>query len=213
MIIGMRNPLILAPHTDDAELGCGGTISRYLERGAQVFVAAFSTAGASLPPGAPPTTLRDEFLASMKVLGVPESNCFVFDYPVRHLPAHRQELLDGLLKLRREIDPEVVFLPSESDLHQDHQVVYHEGLRAFKDMTMLGYELPWNHITFSAEAFVTLEQRHLQRKWAALSEYKSQFQLARSYFSEEFIRALAMVRGTQVRAPFAEAFEVIKIRS
>jgi len=47
----MRRVLVLAPHTDDAELGCGGTIARLLTDGADVFVAAFSTAEESLPPG------------------------------------------------------------------------------------------------------------------------------------------------------------------
>ena len=45
----IQTVLILAPHTDDAELGCGGTIARFLEEGKKIYVAAFSTARASLP--------------------------------------------------------------------------------------------------------------------------------------------------------------------
>jgi LmbE family N-acetylglucosaminyl deacetylase len=204
--------LVLAPHTDDAELGCGGTIARLLREGCDVFVAAFSTAEASLPAGAAPTRLRDEFLCSMQVLGIPPDNTFVFGYPVRRLSYHRQDLLEELVKLRNQVNPSMVFLPSANDLHQDHQVLNAEGLRCFKDMTVWGYELPWNNIGFPAQAFVTLEPCDLRAKWEALQEYKSQFELGRAYFSREFIEGLARVRGVQVKSPYAEAFEVMRLK-
>lgn len=204
--------LVLAPHTDDAELGCGATIARLLRDGHDVFVAAFSTAEESLPQGAVPTRLRDEFLSAMKVLGIPPENTFVFGYPVRRLSYFRQELLEELVKLRRQVNPNMTFLPSATDLHQDHQVLNAEGLRCFKDMTVWGYELPWNNIGFPAQAFVIVEPCDLQMKWKALQTYKSQFELARPYFSWEFIEGLARVRGVQVKAHYAEAFEVMRIK-
>jgi LmbE family N-acetylglucosaminyl deacetylase len=106
----------------------------------------------------------------------------------------------------------MVFLPSANDLHQDHQVLNAEGLRCFKDMTVWGYELPWNNIGFPAQAFVTLEPCDLQAKWEALQAYKSQFELTRPYFSREFIEGLARVRGVQVKSPYAEAFEVMRLK-
>jgi LmbE family N-acetylglucosaminyl deacetylase len=204
--------LVLAPHTDDAELGCGGTIARLLREGGNVFVAAFSTAEESLPPGAAPTLLRDEFLCSMQVLGIPPDKTFVFGYPVRRLSYYRQELLEELVKLRNQVNPSMVFLPSASDLHQDHQVLNAEGLRCFKGMTVWGYELPWNNIGFPAQAFITLEPCDLRAKWTALQAYKSQIELGRPYFSREFIEGLARVRGVQVKSPYAEAFEVMRLK-
>src|SRR5438105_1483534 len=208
----MQRVLVLAPHTDDAELGCGGTIARLLREGGEVFVAAFSTAEGSLPLGAAPTRLRDEFRSSMQILGIPPSKTFVFGYQVRRLSYYRQELLEELVKLRTQVSPTMVFLPSASDLHQDHQVLNAEGLRCFKDMTVWGYELPWNNIRFPAQAFVTLEQCDLLAKGESLQAYKSQFELARPYFSWEFIEGLARVRGVQVKAPYAEAFEVMRLK-
>lgn len=202
--------LVLAPHTDDAELGCGGTIIRMLENGVEVYVAAFSTARASLPPGSDPDLLRKEFNAAMDLLDIPKERRFIYDYQVRKLNYSRQEVLEELVKLRNEIQPEMVLLPSGSDLHQDHQVVNNEGLRAFKDITIWGYELPWNHITFSAQAFVTLSERQIDKKWEVLKVYKSQVKKNRNYFTEEFIRGLAKVRGVQVKANYAEAFEVVR---
>jgi LmbE family N-acetylglucosaminyl deacetylase len=210
--MNFKRLLVLTPHTDDAELGSGGTIARCLENGTEIFVAVFSTAKESLPPGSDPCRLRNEFRAAMKVLGVRQDNLVVYDYPVRRLSYHRQEVLEELIKLRRDINPDAIVMPSGNDIHQDHQVLYAEGRRAFKDLTVLGCDLPWNQLTFSAQAYITLELRHLQRKWDALKEYKSQFQLGRQYFSWEFLEGLARVRGTQIRAQYAEAFEVVRVR-
>jgi len=204
--------LAVAPHTDDAELGCGGTLARALEEGAEIHVLVFSTVEDSVPPGQPVTLLRDEFLESMRTLGVPEERLTIEGYPVRRLNSFRQEVLDTLISVRRRIEPDIVLAPASSDVHQDHQVVHHECLRAFKELTLLGYENPWNHVTFSANAFVTLEARHLDAKWEALQAYRSQFDLRRPYFTKEFVQGLATVRGVQVHAPFAEAFEAVRVR-
>ncbi|MDO4716938.1 MAG: PIG-L deacetylase family protein [Propionibacteriaceae bacterium] len=203
--------LVLAPHTDDAELGCGASVARWLEEGAQIAVAAFSTAETSLPEGSKPYRLKDECNAALDVLGVPQSSRFIYDFPVRELSYHRQEVLELLVRHGREFNPDWVVVPSGADLHQDHHTVYAEALRAFKHKTLLGYELPWNHITFSASAFVTLEQRHLDQKWAALTKYESQLELNRPYFTREFVESIARVRGLQVKAAWAEAFELIRI--
>ncbi|MEI6647015.1 MAG: PIG-L deacetylase family protein [bacterium] len=207
-----KTVLVLAPHTDDAELGCGGTIARFVEEGRKVFVAAFSTAEESLPKGMPPDTLKREFFEAMPMLGVPTEQLIVFDFPVRRLSYHRQEVLENIVMLRRTIKPELVLIPSGNDLHQDHQTVYNEGLRAFKDMSIMGYELPWNHIHFSAQVFFVLQLQHLERKWAALQCYHSQMVLDRLYLKREFIEGIARVRGVQVKAEWAEAFEVLRLK-
>ncbi len=204
--------LVLAPHTDDAELGCGGALARLIEDGAQICVAAFSIRGAMLPEGAAPDTLRIEFGDAMRTLGLPEDRIKLYDYPLRTLSEHRQAILDALLTLRKEFLPDTVLLPSGADVHQDHQVIHAEGLRAFKDITVWGYELPWNHIAFSAQAFVVLERRHVEAKLRLLQAYRSQSALGRPYFDPAFIEGLARVRGLQVKAQYAEAFEVIRAR-
>ncbi len=204
--------LILAPHTDDAELGCGATIARLAEEGKKIFVAAFSTAEESLPPGMPPDTLKCEFCEAMPMLGVPLSNLTIYDFKVRRLSYHRQEVLDAMVSLRTKIKPDLVLMPSGNDLHQDHQVVNAEGQRAFKDMSLLGYELPWNHINFSAQAFFTLEKRHIEKKWAALQCYRSQLTLDRLYLKKEFVEGIAKVRGVQIKTEWAEAFEVMRLK-
>lgn len=206
-----RRILVLSPHTDDAELGCGGSMARWLAEGREVSVAVFSTAEQSLPDGSEPDRLKNECENALASLGVLADRRHIFDFPVRELGYHRQEVLEILVELGRELAPDWVVVPSSSDLHQDHAVVYAEGLRAFKHLTLLGYELPWNHISFSASAFVRLEPEDLDAKWSALTHYASQLELERPYFTREYIDSLARVRGLQIKAPLAEAFELIRI--
>jgi LmbE family N-acetylglucosaminyl deacetylase len=207
-----RRLLVLAPHTDDAELGCGASICRLLEEGVEVHVAVFSTAEKSLGPNSPKDTLKNEFFEAMALLGLEKNALFVYNYPVRMLSDHRQEVLDNLIVLKRDLLPDVVFVPSSSDLHQDHQVLFAEAARAFKQITLWGYELPWNHVTFAAQGFVALEAAHIERKWQALQAYQTQLELRRPYFTRSFIEGLARVRGVQLGTEFAEAFEVVRIR-
>ena len=200
--------LVLAPHTDDGELGCGGAISRMVEEGREVYYAAFSTAAESVPPPFPPDILEKEVREGTKVLGIPAENLLVYKYKVRHLPHMRQEILEELVRMKREIDPATVFLPSAQDLHQDHQTVHIEGLRAFKTVTVLGYELPWNNLSFDYRHFCVLTREHVETKIAALHCYQSQQH--RSYTQEDFIWSWARTRGGQIMVEYAEAFDVLR---
>jgi LmbE family N-acetylglucosaminyl deacetylase len=200
--------LVLAPHTDDGEFGCGGTIAKFIEQGTDVYYVAFSAAEKSVPEGFSSDVLRREVKAATHVLGIPSENLIIFDYEVRDFPWHRQHILEDLVRLQRELRPDLVLLPSSHDIHQDHSTIASEGLRAFKTTSILGYELPWNNLTFNTTSFVFLEDKHVRRKVEALHCYESQ--QFRRYASEEFIYSLARTRGTQIGAEYAEAFEVVR---
>ena len=200
--------LILAPHTDDGELGCGGSIARFIEEGKKVFYAAFSTAEESVDPELPNNILETEVKAATKKLGIKRENLFIYNNEVRKLNYIRQEILEELIKLKKKIDPDIIFMPSINDIHQDHSTVASEGLRAFKDRTILGYELIWNNITFNTSTFIILQHNHVQSKVDALQEYKSQKDKA--YMSQDFVFSLAKSRGVQIGKEYAECFEVIR---
>lgn len=208
MIERFSRVLVLAPHTDDGELGCGGTMARLREAGVRVVYAAFSTARQSLPAGLPDDTLKHEVAAATARLGIPEEDLRIYDYQVRKLNYSRQEVLEDLVRIRSEYAPDLVFMPSLHDVHQDHTTMAEEGLRAFKGVTLLGYELIWNNLTFTTNCFVRLEERHVERKAQALAEYHSQ--AGKAYASRDFIRSLARTRGVQIGAEFAECFEVVR---
>jgi len=208
----MKNKiLLLSPHTDDAELGCGGTISRFLEEKKELFWAVFSTAEDSVPEDMPKDTLKKEFLCVTEKININSSHFLIENYKVRRLNERRQDVLETLVKIRNEFHPELVIGPSLNDYHQDHQVLAHEMVRAFKgSASIISYELPWNHVAFSNQMFVKLEKRHIEEKMNLLKCYHSQVVKNRSYFSEEFIYGLARMRGVQINTKYAEAFEVVR---
>jgi len=203
-----RKILVLAPHTDDGEFGCGGTINKFLKGGDDLFYAAFSLAEESVPPPFPKNILETEVRAAIGVLGIPVENLLLYKYRVRHFASHRQEILEDLVYLSKNIKPDLVFMPATHDLHQDHSTLSIEGFRAFKGTSILCYELPWNNLNFATQAFVKLEQEHIDIKIRALSCYESQQQ--KLYASPEFIRSLAVTRGVQVGSHYAEVFEVVR---
>lgn len=207
-MLGKQNILVLAPHTDDGEFGAGGSISRFLEEGATVHYAAFSTAQQSVRKGFPKNILEVEVKEATKRLGISSSNLLIYGFEVRKLNYSRQDILEILVQLKKDLNPDLVLMPSLNDLHQDHHTVSTEGLRAFKNTSILGYELPWNNITFRTECFIKLEQHHIDQKLYALDAYNSQ--KTRLYSSREFIQSLAITRGVQASLGFAEAFEVIR---
>jgi LmbE family N-acetylglucosaminyl deacetylase len=201
--------LVLAPHTDDGEFGCGGTIARLIEEGTEVHYVALSIAEDSVPSGLPRDILATEVAKATQELGIGAKHLQVERFPVRRFPEFRQRILELLVDLNKRISPDMVFTPSSTDTHQDHQVVSQEGFRAFKRTTILGYEVPWNNLTFSTNAFFFLEPRHLEAKLRSLRCYVSQ--LGREYVDEQFIRSLARTRGVQIGAEYAESFEVIRL--
>jgi LmbE family N-acetylglucosaminyl deacetylase len=201
--------LVLAPHTDDGEFGCGGTMARLVEAGTVVRYVAFSIATKSLPAGFAPDTLAREVREATTELGIPESHLDVHDFEVRKFPEHRQDILELLIQLWEDWQPDAVFQPSLHDIHQDHQVVATEGLRAFKRTTILGYEIPWNNFDFAYQAYFALGRSHLERKVAALSKYVSQQH--RRYSDPEYIWNVARTHGTNVNREYAEVFEVYRV--
>jgi LmbE family N-acetylglucosaminyl deacetylase len=209
MIEGFKRALVLAPHTDDGELGCGGTMARLVDAGCDVRYVAFSIATKSLPAGFAPDTLAQEVRAATRRLGIPEANLDVHDFEVRTFPERRQDILELLIALWDEWRPEAVFQPSVNDVHQDHQVVAAEGLRAFKRTTLLGYEIPWNNYDFAYQAYVALDRGHLERKTAALAEYASQQH--RRYSDREYIWNVARTHGINVNREYAEVFQVYRL--
>jgi N-acetylglucosamine malate deacetylase 1 len=204
----IQNVLVVAPHTDDAEFGCGGTISKFIKEGKNVICVAFSSAEESVMEGLPKDINRTDMIRSMNILGVKPENLKMLNYRVRKFPEYRQEILDDLILLSNELHPDLVFLPSTFDTHQDHQVISQEGFRAFKKHSILGYEIPWNNLTFTTDSFVILNEDDVDKKIESVKCYISQ--LGRGYLNDNFLRSLMTTRGGQIGSEFAEAFQVVR---
>ena len=208
MIANFKKVLVLAPHTDDGEFGCGGTIANLVKNGVEVHYVAFSACKQSVLPQFAEDILITEVKKATQILGIKAENLHLFDFDVRTFNYHRQAILDTMIKIRTEIQPDLVLMPALADVHQDHQTIAQEALRAFKFTSILAYEMPWNNLSFNTTCFVQLSEDNVQTKTKALKAYESQAH--RPYANEEFVRALARTRGVQIGTTFAETFEVVR---
>ncbi len=200
--------LVLAPHTDDGELGAGAAIARWTEQGHDVHYVAFSACESSVPAGFESDVLRHEVAEATRCLGIKPDRVRVLDFEVREFGRDRQQILQAMVDLNRAVAPGLVLLPSPDDLHQDHSVIGNEGLRAFKRTSVLAYEIAWNNVAFRTSSFVAVQERHLQAKIAALGCYRSQ--AGRPYADPDFLRSQLRFHGVQAGVTYAETFDVLR---
>ncbi len=200
------NILILSPHTDDIELGCGGSLTKWVEKH-HIYVVAFSPCVESIPDGWEKSSTETEFKNSMQSLGC---DFELLNFSVRNFD--RQKVLEHLHRLKEIVRPDLVVGSSQNDLHQDHQIISNEMLRAFR-CSVLGYESPYNNYSFKPVYYERLEEKHLWKKKQLVNMYESQKVKGQDYFTKEAIYGLARVRGLQVRTKYAEAFECYRFVS
>lgn len=201
--------LVLSPHTDDGELGCGASVAKLIRQGKEVIYVAFSACEQSVLPEFHKDILIQEVKAATKELGILPENLILHRFEVRTFNYHRQEILDLLIQLREEYKPDTVLIPSLNDIHQDHKTIAEEALRAFKFHNVISYELPWNNLNFNTCAFEIVEEQDVLCKINALKQYQSQSH--RPYANEEFLRSQLRMRGVQVARRYAEVFEVVRL--
>jgi len=194
------NILLLSPHADDIELGCGGSIIKFIEKGERLFWVVFSIDSSK--------EMKSEFLEVMDGMAITEYK--IFNFKRRILHKYRQEILQHLVDIGRDFSPDLVICPSLRDYHQDHKTIAEEAVRAFKKTSIICYELSWNIITFSSQCFIELKKRHIEKKLEMLKIYKSQLVGREEYFSKDFIYGIAKVRGVQSGSDYAESFEIIR---
>lgn len=158
---------------------------------------------------------RAEFTANVESLRG-ESGCHLRDHSADMMPACRGEfeaqrglLYAALEAVRSEYDMVVTHAPS--DTNQDHRQVAAEVRRVFKaHATVLGGEFPNNDLgEFTPQVYVTLAGRDLETKVRLVTRYRSQDFGGRPYLDADLVRALAKLRGSQIRAAAAEAYAVI----
>jgi LmbE family N-acetylglucosaminyl deacetylase len=204
-----RKVLYISAHCDDIEFSCGGTLSKMVDSGIDVSVLNFSFCANSLPPGVKASDIKSEFFQSMNNFGINKKDIFTYDYPVRELPNNRQDILEIMVKYKNKMNPSLVFVPNSNDVHQDHNVVFNEAVRAFRGSSIFGYELPWNCLSFNSNCHIKLSKKNVEKKYSSIDIYKSQKFRGKS--DRELVFSQARVRGCQIDTEYAEAFEVIRL--
>lgn len=202
--------LILDPHGDDW-LFCTGIVQQHIEKNDEIMYICFSSCKKSLSNGYTEVDYQRECLLALNDIGI--TNFHFLEYPVREFNKHRQEILDYLVSCRKEFKPDKVYTPSSHDVHQDHQVVCRESIRAFsKFSSIFGYDMPWGVINSSINYYVELAPHEIKRKVKLSSYYKSQIDKKNNCLTPHFLQSLAIVRGNKINVEYAEGFEVIVLR-
>jgi LmbE family N-acetylglucosaminyl deacetylase len=209
-----ESALFVGAHCDDIELLAGGLLCRAARSGVRVGVLVFSDHRGVMGPEEAAQALA-EFRANMRWLGA-ETGAEITDHTDLLLPAcrgafeaERGRIYATLESLRDRY--ELVVTHPDHDTNQDHQQVARETARVFKaHATVLSGEFPNNDLGGGRlEVYVSLDARDLEAKVHMLKSYVSQAFGGRPYLDERVVRALATLRGAQVREPRAEAFGVL----
>ncbi len=199
-----KRVLFIGAHPDDIELGAGALIHNILPHCEVICV--------TLSDNQKNPNLQNvlsEHYDSMETLGVPRENVIVEKFETRYLPAHRQEVLEYLLKLRREIKPDIIFTHSEQDIHQDHNTVTQEALRAYRGITVFGFDVVRSSHGFFPNFFVGVSEEDVKKKIEALAQYKTYADYY--YFGKELLRATMVRHGALAEKDFAEGFDILRI--
>jgi len=193
----MDKYLFIGTHVDDAELSCGGFISKLIEEGKHVRVVTLSQIYGK-------ENLIPEWFDSMDILGVNYLGHYLFK--TREFYKEQNEILQELFSYQNY---DFIVAPSSYDYHSDHSVVGYCARRAFKSKNLITYTGDWNRRTITHNYFVKLKKDHIEKKIKALSCYKSQNH--RNYMNADYIWANARNMGVMAGCEFAEGFEVINL--
>jgi len=130
-------------------------------------------------------------------------------YPVRELDKNRQNILEFLVSLNKACNPSLVFCPCSHDVHQDHQVIYQEAIRAFKTTSILGSNYYWNILkkANTENLYVELWKDDLKLVLDCADVYKSQNKI---FLETDNIIAIAKAKGLEIKKEYAQVFELIR---
>jgi LmbE family N-acetylglucosaminyl deacetylase len=199
--------LCLGAHSDDIEIGCGGTILRLIESYPRVSVRWLVFASN--------TTRRAEAIASAELFlrNVQDKQIDILDYRDGFFPYIGGEIKDVFEGLKSEPPPDIVFTHYRHDRHQDHRVISDLTWNTFRNHLILEYEIPkYDGDLGNPNFFVALDENVVERKTGAiLSSFDSQSD--KQWFSDDTFRALLRLRGIESNAPsrYAEAFYLRKL--
>jgi len=191
-------------HPDDIEIGCGALISHIAS---QTDLRCVTLSDNQKNP-----LLKDvvkEHYRSMEILGVPAEKVIVGTFETRRFQQFRQEILEYLIDIKNSFNPDIVFVHTNADLHQDHATITEEGLRAFRGTTVLGYDVIRSSYGFFPHFLVEVNESDVNNKVRALAQYHTYDD--KYYFDPELTRSILVKNGALAERKFAEGFDILRI--
>jgi N-acetylglucosamine malate deacetylase 1 len=199
-----KQVLFLGAHPDDIEIGCGALI-HHIAKKAEILCVTLS----DNQKNPDLQKVKGEHLQSMQVLGVPEEKVVFGNFTTRVFQQSRQDILEYFLKLRKDFKPDLIFTHSKQDVHQDHNTMTDEALRAFRGITVLGFDVVRSSYGFFPHFLVEITEEDVNKKIEALSKYQTYKD--RYYFNSELTRSIMVRHGALAEVPFAEGFDILRI--
>jgi len=178
-----KRVLFLGAHPDDIELGCGALLHHIVN---QTDVLCVTLSDNQRNPEL--QDVKGEHFESMAVLGVPKDKIIFGPFTTRIFPDSRQDILEYFLKIRKDFDPDLIFIHSKQDVHQDHNTMTDEALRAFRGITVLGFDVVRSSYGFFPHFLVEVTEEDVKKKIEALSKYETYRD--RYYFNSELTRSI-----------------------
>lgn len=203
----LRTIFCVGAHSDDIEIGAGGTILHLLEQypDAHVDWVVFSANG--------PRRQEAQDSASYWLRSAKSSNIHLCDFQDSYFPAHWAQIKQKLESLRPSQAPDLVITHHAKDSHQDHRLIGELSWNAFRNSTILEYEIPkYDADLGHPNVYVPLAEQLVERKMQGLLN-NFPTQIEKPWFQESTFRALMAVRGIECNAPTgsAEAFHARKL--
>ena len=198
--------LCLGAHSDDIEIGAGGTILHWLATGVRLDVhwCVLSAIGARAGEA--------EASAAAFLAGAERHITELAEFRDGYFPGEGDRIKQWFEALRRRTDPDVIFTHRADDGHQDHRKVCELTGNTFRDHLTLEYEIPkWDGDVGRPNFYFPISTHMLERKIELLLAHFGT-QRSKDWFDSDTFRGLARIRGMECRAPerFAEAFYVRK---
>jgi len=199
--------LFLGAHSDDIEIGCGGTVLELAERfpDAAVDWVVFAAAG---------ERAVEALASALAFCGELDAHVEVLDFPENVFPWRGPDLKAHLEAVKRRGRPDLVFTHWRGDAHQDHRTVGELTLNTFRDQLVLEYEIPkFDGDLGRPSVYAALRAATAERKVDLLMEHFAS-QHARAWFEPELFKSLLRLRGVECVAEsgYAEAFHPRKLR-
>ena len=199
-----KRVLFLGAHPDDIELGCGALLHHIVK---QTEVLCVTLSDNQKNPDL--KNVKDEHYEAMAVLGVSKEKIVLGPFTTRIFPDARQEILEYFLQFRKDFKPDLIFVHSKQDMHQDHNTMTDEALRAFRGITVLGFDVVRSTHNFFPHFLVEVTEEDVNKKIEALSKYETYRD--RYYFNAELTRSIMVRHGALAERPFAEGFDILRI--
>ena len=204
MLFKGKRIFFIGAHPDDIEIGCGALIAN-IQNKSEVFCITLSD-NQKNPLLKNVVREHDE---SMRVLGIDDDHKFLETFETRRFKKYRQEILEYFFSVNRNYQPDVVFVHSNSDLHQDHGTVTQESLRAFRGTSLFGYDVIRSSYGFFPSLLVEVNENDVEKKIKALAAYQTYKD--KYYFAPELTRAIMIRNGAIAEKKYAEGFDILRI--